>query len=147
MLTAHEGNMISFPIFWYRTLSGCCDAWWRARQNQSLAGGLGAGLSALRHGCVCTLVFEDPTQWCGASQLWPASSLLRFKGISKLLFSLVTSRCRRGALKLLKVFTQIWHGVSCVMWPGFSEPMSNGRLLSLYFWVLLSRSTPTRPTV
>lgn len=123
--------------------SGSCDAWWRARRQQSLTGGLAASLCALRFGCVRTLMYDDPIVWS-----WP-----RICGLLSLLctdftqFNSSISRCKHffSLLKLFHVFTssQIWHWASCVMWPWLFEPISKGRLLGFYFWVL-SRSKQTK---
>lgn len=123
-----------------------CDAWCRTRRQQSLAGGLGASLCALRLRCICTLVYEDSTQWSGP-HMCGLLSLLWYKGISEYQFCKVCGLHNANISSMFwncfKVFnsSQIWHWALCGMWPGFSEPVSNGRLLSFYFWVL-SHSKP-----
>lgn len=76
-----------------------------------------------------------------ASHIWPVITVVIQRNFwVPFLQNLWASQCKRflNVLKLLKVFnsSQMWHWALCGMWPGFSEPVSNGRLLSFYFWVL-----------
>lgn len=124
--------------FWYFFLlmilfTGCCDAWWRAVRQQSLAGGLGASLCALRRGCVCSLVYEDPTEWSGPH----ICGLLWFKGFLSTSFaksSLSASQCKHFFSVLLYFFSGVTLSFMCdvnlVLWTNIYWQATHFLLLS-----------------
>lgn len=137
VLSVHEGHMIWLFFLLIILCTGCLDTWWGARWQQS------SGLDVSLPGLVVLVSVQRRTHslsW--ASQIWPVIIVVilnKFSSISFVKSSPLDAQCNRFlfVLKLLKFSTSfIWHWAFCARWPWFSEPISNYRVHSVYFWVV-----------